>query len=414
MINPTTYENMSYDLEISGENVVNEVGAALVISVEQLIKDPGNISRVKFKYEKSIKKTAAKFSIDSKKWIEKDISKSYIAGIKSADSEIKAIGGTEKATNGIVMGASLIKGPPPIAPIPPIPGQILIDFEGYAAHTEFFGVFRAAAYYSLEDKPLQIMRKADDIFRQVAVKVGEASFQEGNIVTRKILSQRLLDEYAKKGLQSVLYKNGRRVSIDSYCEMLGRTLTGRCALQASINRYVERGYSLGIVSAHFRSCDLCAPFEGTILSMDGKDKRYPSIWDAETQGLFHPNCKHDISPFYEELAQMYHEVSQGTPSIPNDHPGIMGAPVHSAEMDLINKYGYRDAQIYAYKAQQRQRYIERQIRKWKRYKVTSLNEVSKKRASNKISYWQKEQREHLKANTYLPRKYKREQIKKAF
>ena len=298
MINPTTYENMSAYLEESSEVVVYEVGAALVILINDVIKDPGNLSRAKNKYDKTINEIVLKFRNNSGKWVNDEISKAYILGIKSADFEIKSIGGNLKSSNEIINGAALIKAPPPITPIPEIPGQILLNFKGYSAHTEFFGVFRGAAYYSLEDKPLQIMRKANDIYRKIAVEVGEQSFKEGNIITRRQLSQKLLDEYAKRGLQCITYKDGRVFSIDSYCEMLGRTLTGRCALQASINRYVEKGYNLGIVSAHFRACDLCTPFEGTILSMDGQDKRYPSIWDAETQGLFHPNSFDCVTEVY--------------------------------------------------------------------------------------------------------------------
>lgn len=395
MINPTTYENMSEGLIIEGESVVYNVALALKTLNKAVIQDPGNLARAKNKYNKTIQKIALNFKINSNKWINNELPNAYIIGIKSSDSEIRNIGGTGKATNEIIRGASLIKAPPPIVPIPEIPGQILLSFEGYAKHTEFFGVFRAAAYYSLEDKPLQIMRKADDLFRQVAVQVGEKSFKEGDIITRRALSQKLLNEYAKKGFQAVTYKDGRRMSIDNYCEMLGRTLTGRCALQASINRYVERGYDLGVVSAHFRACDLCTPYEGVTLSMDGKDKRYESIWDAELQGLFHVSCKHDISPFFEGI----------TPEL--------DIRVDRAEQKLIDEHGYKDAQKIAYNAQQKQRYIERQIRKYKRRDIVALDEVSQKRAKNKILEWQKRQRDHLKENTFLPRKYSREQIKSA-
>lgn len=395
MINPGTYEHFSEDLENASENVVYEVGIALVLLNEAIVSDPGNLSRAGLIYKNTINKIAKKFKLNSEKWVDNKISESYIKGIKSADAEIKSIGGVGKASNKIINGAALIKSPPPIAPIPEIPGQILLDFEGYVAHTEFFGVFRAAAYYSLEDKPLQIMRKADDLYRQVAVQAGEISFQESDIITRRAYSQKLLDSYAKKGLQSITYKNGRRVSIDTYCEMLGRTLTGRCALQASINRYVERGYNLGIVSAHFRACDLCTPYEGVILSMDGMDKRYSSIWDAETQGLFHPQCKHNISPFFEGISPE------------------QDIRVDRAEQVLIDEHGYKEAQKISYAAQQKQRSIERKIREFKRREITSLDEVSRKRARNKVLYWQKQQREHLKENTFLPRKYGREQIKRA-
>lgn len=393
MIDSTTYEYLSLDLETAGQDVVIGVESALVLLLKKIIINPFDLSRNKNIYEKRITEISKKFKKDYSKWIEKDIPKSYLTGLKHANNEIDSING-KKELNKINNGFFLINAPP-IAPIPEIPGQILIDFAPYANHTQFFGVFRGAAYYSLEDKPLQIMRKSMDIYRNVAVMVGENNFQEIDVLTRRQLSQKLLNEFANKGLQSITYKNGRRVSIDSYCEMLGRTLTGRCALQASINRYIERGYNLGIVSAHFRACPFCTPYEGKILSMDGMSNKHESIYDAELQGLFHPNCKHSISPYFEGL------------TVPFE------ASMHSSEAALVNELGYNEAQKVVYLAQEKQRYIERQIRKYKRREVGSLDKKTENFAHRKILDWQAKQRDHLNKNPYLKRKYSREQIKKA-
>ena len=395
MINQGTYENLSYDLEIAAEQAVYDIGMALVALNKALIKDPNNVSKARAIFQLKVNKIAKDFKAAAVKFANNNMSDAYILGIGSADAELRAAGKKGFATNKIVRGSSLIRNAPPLAPIPEIPGQILLKFKGFESHTQFFGVFRSAAYYSLEDKPFQIMRKADDIFRQIAVQVGEQTFKEGDIITRRQISQKLLDGYAKAGLQSITYKNGAKHSLDTYCEMLGRTMTGRCAVQASLNRFVERGYSLGIISAHFRSCDLCSPYEGTIVSLDGKDNRYPTIWDAETQGLFHANCKHDVSAFFEEFSEP------------------ISASLDPAEERLVNEHGYQEAQKLAYKAQEKQRYIERQIRMYKRREAVGLDEVSKQRARTKIKEWQGIQRQHLKNNEFLRRKYEREQIKKA-
>ena len=297
MINQGTYENLSYDLEIAAEQAVYDIGMALVALNKALIRDHNNVSKARAIFQLKVNRIAKEFKKAADKFSNNSMSDAYILGIRSSDAELRTAGKKGLATNKIVRGSSLIRNPP-MAPIPEIPGQILLKFKGFESHTQFFGVFRSAAYYSLEDKPFQIMRKADDIFRKIAVQVGEQSFKEGDIITRRQISQKLLDGYAKAGLQSITYKNGARHSLDTYCEMLGRTMTGRCAVQASLNRFVERGYSLGIISAHFRSCDLCSPYEGTIVSLDGKDNRYPTIWDAETQGLFHANCYSDDTEVY--------------------------------------------------------------------------------------------------------------------
>jgi hypothetical protein len=552
MINQGTYENLSYDLEIAAEQAVYDIGMALVALNKALIKNPNNVSKARAIYQLKVNRIAKEFKKAADRFSNNSMSDAYILGIRSSDAELRAAGKKGLATNKIVRGSSLIRNPP-MAPVPEIPGQILLKFKGFESHTQFFGVFRSAAYYSLEDKPFQIMRKADDIFRKIAVQVGEQSFKEGDIITRRQISQKLLDGYAKAGLQSITYKNGARHSLDTYCEMLGRTMTGRCAVQASLNRFVERGYSLGIISAHFRSCDLCSPYEGTIVSLDGKDNRYPTIWDAETQGLFHANCysydtevytsngwklfkdvenkdkifslnpdnhvpewvnyvkkfeynpgnemvsfksnsfdllvtknhnmyiqnifighcffttaenllnpyyfDHD-NPNYAILTYSFNSMEtyrlpclKKKPKIINNYNGMVyclelekhhimlvrrngkiswcgnckhdvaaffeeytepvSAPLDPAEERLVNENGYSEAQKIAYKAQEKQRYIERQIRMYKRREAVGLDEFSKQKARNKIKEWQGVQRQHLKNNEFLRRKYEREQIKKA-
>lgn len=392
MINPTTYENMNFELEALSENVVFDVGIALVSLNLLLMKDPGNIIRGKKIFQKKMSEISVNFQKEYTIWINNNISEAYIIGLKSADFEINNIG-MKKSSKEITNGTFLIKKQGLFQP--ELTQKELNLFKDYPKHLKFFEAFRKEAYSALNDKPFQILRKSDDIFRKIAVQVGEKSFSEANTLTRLRLSQDLMDEYMKKGFQCITYKNGRRVSLDVYCETAGRTMIGRTALQASLNRYQEKGYDLGIVSAHFRSCDLCAPFEGTVLSMDGKDKRYPSIWDAETQGLWHANCKHDISPFFEGITEI---------ELPR---------VDRAEQELIDKHGYREAQKISYNAQQKQRYIERQIRKYKRTSSFSLIERDRQKADKKVKEWQAKQREHLNENTFLKRKYIREQIKKA-
>ena len=39
-------------------------------------------------------------------------------------------------------------------------------------------------------------------------------------------------------------------------------------------------------------CELCIPFNGKILSINGKTPGYMTIQEAALHGLFHPNCDH--------------------------------------------------------------------------------------------------------------------------
>lgn len=394
MINQGTYENLSYELIAYAEIVIYEVSELLKELNNELINDPDSIIYLKKDYQNKVIKIIEKYKENADKWIESAIAAAYIKGIKHSESILKSNGLNYKITSKIENGDFLIKKPPGMQTVPPIPNSTLKLFEGIEDHTKFYGVFRNAAYYSIDKQPLQILRETDDIYRQVSIISGDKYYKEGNIFTRRKLSQSFLDEFAKKGVQSITYKDGRKVSIDSYSEMLGRTITGRAAVQASLNRFVESGYELGIVSAHFRACDLCTPYEGVVLSLTGKHPVYESIWDAELQGLFHCNCKHDISVFFEGMPK----------------PEIM---THPEEKKLINEYGYDEAQKLTYQAQVRQREIERNIRYWKRRSLTSLDKKTELYSNKKVKEWQSKQREHLSNNKFLKRQYQREQINKS-
>jgi hypothetical protein len=237
------------------------------------------------------------------------------------------------------------------------------------------------------------MRAANDLFRDVAVQAGEQRFKESDIFTRRQLSQDMLNDFAQRGVQSITYKNGKKVSIEAYSEMVGRTMSGHAAVQASLNRYEEYGYDLVRVSSHFRACPLCVPWEGQILSQSGLDYNYSSLDDAIASGLFHPNCAHDITAYFPGLS-------------PDQE-----LRVDPEEQKLINQHGYKKAQEIAYKAQQQQRYIERNIRNWKMKEITALDDAAKAKAHRKVLEWRKAQRNHLAKNPFLPRKYEREAVK---
>ncbi len=63
-----------------------------------------------------------------------------------------------------------------------------------------------------------------------------------------------------------------------------------------------------------------------------------------------------------------------------------------------------------YKNEQQQRYIERQIRKYKRLAEGSVDEKNRKKYNAKVKEWQKVMREFLKENPQLRRIYRREKV----
>jgi len=389
-INPKTYEGVAYTLTDAAAQVTDDVANALTELHKVLIKDPDNLSRIADIYTKRVAQASRRWEKNWRRWADEDLANSYQQGVYHTDLELERLRES---------GINLREPDHPIPDSQPlagrirvltesrdIPSQIKSNFQDIPNHLTAYNVFRRAAYHHLEGTILQIARASNDLYRDAAVQAMEKNFKETDIFTRRKLSQAMLDDFAQKGLQAITYSNGRKVSIEAYSEMVGRTMSGHAAVQGSLNRYAEHGYELVRVSAHFRACPLCVPWEGKVLSLEGSAS-YPSLDEAVNAGLFHPNCAHDISAY-----------------IPGLSPALE-VRVDPAEQKLIDQYGYSEAQRIAYKAQQQQRYIERQIRSWKRRELTALDDVTKAKAHRKVLDWQHAIRNHVKANSFLRRPY---------
>lgn len=367
----------------SAELLTAEILNNIVELNEELIIDPNNLSNVRVEYDKKNLKSINEFYKAALEWSTYGLAAAYLAGIRKVNLKSKGVK--------IIDGANLLNYNISTTYVPPIPGKVIKAFKnaGIEEHINFYNIFRTAATDTANKLPGFIIRKTNDIYRHVAAEVGKTLYKEGDVFTRRRMSQQLINGYAKRGIQCITYRNGAVHTIDNYSEMVARTMTARTSLQASVNRLVECGVELCQVSSHFRACHLCVPYEGRILTIGSKKSdKYESLDDAKMQGLFHCNCLHSISVWTGEKVES---------PLMDKH-----------EKAVVDKYGYKKAQEITYKAQQKQRYYERKIRQWKRNKS-----IGDERAQSKIRYYQAQQRKHLDNNPYLPRKYIREQIKTA-
>ncbi len=224
-----------------------------------------------------------------------------------------------------------------------------------------------------------IARNVPDIFATIQAEVSVGVLT--GVETRRQIAQRMLNRLADNGITSFVDKAGRKWEMASYAEMATRTVTARAAIQGHIDRQIEAGRDLVIVSDHSGSCPVCRPWEGKVLSITGNTPGYISLSTAQSRGLFHPNCRHTITGYIEGLTN---------PEPPKS-----------------------DSKIYEY--EQKQRYNERQIRRWKRRKVAAITPQEQQKATKAIRIYQAKQRQLLKdfENEFgmtLRRKYDRESI----
>jgi hypothetical protein len=243
-----------------------------------------------------------------------------------------------------------------------------------------------------------------DVYRAITSRASTSTLL--GALTRRQASQRALDQFANRGITGFVDKAGRSWDMATYAEMAVRSVTARAAIEGHVDALGEIGVGLVIVSDAPLECDLCRKWEGETLTLSGQSGphtvqaehatettgrllRRPriipvhvagSLVEARAAGLFHPNCRHSLAAYI---------------------PGVTTRPPHHPTPGTT----YEDTQ--------RQREIERHIRRWKRRQAAAMDDAARRIAGAKVREWQKAQREHVAAHEHLRRKPQREQISAA-
>ena len=244
----------------------------------------------------------------------------------------------------------------------------------------------------LDDRNRSILRTVEDRYRAVVAEVTATPLLGTG--TRRQATQDAMRRWADQGVTSFVDVSGRRWQLTSYAEMAVRTSVGRAAVEAHTRTLTDLGVDLVIVSNSPRECPLCRPWERQILTLSGPagartvevehatedDVMVPvrvagSLDEARAAGLQHPNCRHSTSAYT---------------------PGI-------------TKVGNADPDPEGYEAGQRQREIERTIRKYKRRAAAAVDPAEERAANAMVRKWQQTMRDHLAAHPDLRRLRHREQ-----
>lgn len=245
-------------------------------------------------------------------------------------------------------------------------------------------VMLESVYDDLDNARYAIYRQMDDVYRQTLFKAQIA--KNSGVYTPEQAMDVATKDFLDKGINCIKYSNGNMVNIASYVEMVVRTSGQKATLMASGARNQEWGVTTIQITQHGSTCELCAPWQGRVLIDDvysggkAEDGPYPLLSQAMNEGLFHPNCRHGYGTYFE---------------------GISDVPQTYATSDVVKKY----------EVEQQQRYNERKIREWKRKANGSMDEQNRLKAEAKVKYWQGQQRQLIKDNDWLRRKYDREGIK---
>ena len=288
------------------------------------------------------------------------------------------------------------------ANIPDIPEQPPPDTPTAIPDDHFFGVNKPKMDKLMEDITTlektaltAAVRNMDDVYRTTLNRV-QLMMGSGSLTLTEAIDL-ATREFLDKGINCIVYADGRRVNIADYVRMALRTTSTRAALQGAAKRFAELGYDTVLISQYGGCSETCEPYQGKVYIDDvftiwngersgdfGKsnycDKWFMLLSVAIRGGLFHPNCRHTMGQYIEGLTK-----------IPKPIPA-----------EKIQKQRMLE---------EKQRAMERKIRALKRKAEGTQDEKKVKEYKRKLREEQGKLREFIKEHDdVLRRDYSREKI----
>ena len=240
-----------------------------------------------------------------------------------------------------------------------------------------------------------ILRTVHDRYRQAAQTAITRALVSGEANTQTV--QTMLNRMADTGITGFVDRAGRNWDMGTYADMAVRTGRMRALNQGHMDGWQAGGVELVRVSQHPASHPWCYPFQGKLLAITGPAGPR-TLTDRVTGETVTVTA---VATFDEAVSRGYHHVncrhSEGAyiPGYTSNQPEV----VDEAENER------------QYKALQRQRQIERNIRQWRKREAVALTPQERAYAKRKIRTWQAAQREHVKSHSYLTRRYEREKVR---
>ena len=235
-----------------------------------------------------------------------------------------------------------------------------------------------------------IYRQMDDVYRQV-IHNTEFKLSSGAVSLGKAIDLATQD-FLSRGINCIIYKNGRRVNVATYAEMALRTASQRATFLGEGAKRDEHGTFLVLISVHANACELCLQWQGEILIDDifahpseeyiANNSKYKLLSTAIKAGFLHPNCRHTLINYIE-----------GVTRVPNKIP----------DENVIENYNN----------EQYQRKLENKIRYLKRLTVGTVDPDEKRKYSSNLKATQMQLKKFLEEHPEFKRNQRREQTYEA-
>ena len=186
---------------------------------------------------------------------------------------------------------------------------------------------------------------------------------------------------SKAGIDAIIYPSGHTDKMDVAVRRAVLTGVNQTAARIQIARADEMECDLVETTAHMGARPEHMDWQGRIFSRSGKSRKYPdfvkSTGYGTGPGLCGWNCRHSFFPYFEGLSERAYSR----------------AKLREYENKTVT---YNGRTLPYYDATQQQRYLERQIRRWKReYLAMDAAGLDTSEASAKLAAWRAKQKDFL-------------------
>ena len=249
-----------------------------------------------------------------------------------------------QAARDAVAADSVIYEAAGLSPKPPSKNAALNQIV-QACEKQTLGVFENLTRTTANTATRQFERALD----RAALQIGSGAFDYRTAIRRAV------KDLSGQGIETIVYSKGGRVTQRAHLDVAVRraVLTGvnQMAAQVSLANAQLLGCDLVETTAHQGARPEHTEWQGKIFSISGRHPKYPQLAKATGygtgDGLCGWNCRHSFYPYFEGLSE---------PAYTKESLDDMAAAT----------VFYNGEELTQYDASQRQRAIERNIRRWKR------------------------------------------------
>lgn len=202
------------------------------------------------------------------------ILKSYFQGVDAATLAMVGAGAAVAPTLALTPQGLISK-----------PFQKLVHIKAVEALIDAgMGDLRAATRTAMQSFSTTLAETLDNVQADMAKGIIKGD-------TRKVIQARVAKSFTEGGFTAFTTSDGKRLPLNFYSMTVVRTKTVTASIEGSNRRYIEAGQDLVEIEGNKECCEICARYQGMVVSLTGKTPGYPVVGGDIKLPPYHPNCR---------------------------------------------------------------------------------------------------------------------------